>query len=98
MAQKEVTLIHSFNFEDDEGKSTYFTRDNQDKILEIVGEANLQPYIDAGVIGVTDAATMAAVDKVTAERAPRGIRPSATTASAAAERRPAPRAGVHKEG
>lgn len=109
MAQKEVSLIHSFNYEDDEGKQHYFTRDNQDKILEIVGEGNLQPYIDAGVIEVTDEATTAAVEKTMADRRPKGIRPNSveaaeqrkpapTTASAAAERRPAPRAGVHKEG
>lgn len=98
MAQKQVTLIHSFNFEDDEGKQHYFTRDNQDTILEIVGEANLKPYIDAGVIGVTDEVTTAAIEKVMADRVPKGIKPSATTASAAAERRPASRAGVQKEG
>lgn len=106
MATREVNLIRSFNYEDDQGKSTYFTRDNQDKILEIVGEDNLQPYIDSGTIEVTDQETAEAVEKTMADRQPKGIRPSnlkaqpapATTASAAAERRPAPRAGVHKEG
>src|SRR3954470_21466767 len=104
MAKREVTLIRSFNFEDDQGKSTYFTRNNQDQILEIVGEENLQPYIDAGVIEVADEATMAAVEKTMAHLRPKGIRPNSveaaeqrkaapTTASAVAERPPAPRSG-----
>lgn len=78
MAQKEVTLLRSFAFTDSEEKQHYFTRDNQDKILEIVGEGNLQPYIDSGLIEVYDGE--APVEKTTVPR--QGIRPSATTAAA----------------
>lgn len=81
MATKEVTLLRSFGFEDDDGKQHYFTRDNQDMILEIVGEGNLQPYVDGGIIEVYDGHELQAKTSVHAS-AKGGIRPSVTTAAA----------------
>lgn len=78
MAQKEVTLLRSFAFTDDQEKQHYFTRDNQDKILEIVGEGNLQPYIDGGLIEVYDGTAI--VEKTAATK--QGLRPSETTVAA----------------
>lgn len=91
MAKPQVTLIKSFNYEDADGNQTYFTRENQDKILEIVGEENLQQYIDGGDISVVPADEMVKVEQNLASRKTGGIRPSATTASAQAQaaRRPA---------
>lgn len=91
MAQKEVTLIRSFAFQDEEGKQHYFTRDNQDKILEIVGEGNLQQYIDSGTIEVYDGSEVVPKTPAPKAEAPRrGISPAATTA--------APRPATRKEG
>jgi hypothetical protein len=83
MATKEVTLLRSFGFIDADEKQHYFTRDNQDTILEIVGEANLQAYVDNGIIEVYDGHEVMAKTPVRAVPKGPGLNPSVTTTSAA---------------
>jgi hypothetical protein len=83
MATKEVTLLRSFAFTDESGEQHYFTRDNQDTILEIVGEANLQPYVDNNIIDVFDGHQSMPKTPIKAVPKGPGLTPSATTASAA---------------
>lgn len=83
MAQKQVTLLRSFGFIDDDGKQHYFTRDNQDTVLEIVGEGNLQAYVDNDIIEVYDGDAVMTKTPVRAVPKGPGLNPSATTTSAA---------------
>lgn len=94
MANREVNLIRSFGYTDGEGKEWYFTRSNQDKILEVVGEAELQAYADNGVLEVIDLPNPAELKAAFGNRFDKGIRPSnAGTQAASTSRasRPAPK-------
>lgn len=94
MANKAVNLIRSFGYTDGEGKEWYFTRSNQDQILDVVGEANLKPYIENGVVELMDTLDPAEEKAAFGNRFDKGIRPSnagTNAASTSRASRPAPK-------
>lgn len=91
MAKKVVSLIRSFGYVDGEGKDWYFTRTNEGEILGALGEDNLQPYIDNGIIAVYDEPDPAELDAAFGRNRTKGIRPSNAGTPAAAAPTP-PRA------
>jgi hypothetical protein len=75
---------HSFNFRDGEGNETFFTRANEHRLAEVIGDAGLKPYIEAGSVIAMDVATSYRAPN---EPAPKGeARDSTGTISEAVER------------
>ena len=83
MANKQVNLIASFGYTDADGKEHYFTRQNQDEILEVIGEAELGDYVKSGVIEIIDSSEHD--ENIKRAFAPRGagMRPSTDTSARA---------------